>query len=57
MAKSRDMQQALDIVAGRKPAAAPAARTGLSGLERFGALLWVGVGLMVIGLALLYAMS
>jgi hypothetical protein len=57
MAKSRDMQQALDIVAGRKPAAAPAARTKLSGLERFGALLWIGVGIMVVGLALIYAMS
>ena len=56
MAKSRDMQQALDIVAGRKPAA-PAARDKWSTLERFGALLWVGVGLMVIGLAAIYALG
>jgi len=57
MAKSRDMQQALDIVAGRKPAAPLAARSKWSGLERLGALLWIGVGLMIAGLTLLYAMS
>lgn len=56
MARSRDMQQALDIVAGRKPAA-PAARAKWSMLERFGALLWVGVGIMVVGLVALYLMS
>lgn len=56
MAKSRDMQQALDIVAGRKPAA-PAAGAKLSMLERFGVVLWIGVGLMVIGLVTLYLLS
>jgi hypothetical protein len=56
MAKSREMQQALDIVAGRKPAA-PAARIGWSKLERFGAVLWVGVGIMIIGLAVVFAMG
>ncbi|HEV8389558.1 MAG TPA: hypothetical protein VGQ35_06935 [Dongiaceae bacterium] len=55
MGKSRDMQQALDIVAGRKPAGPAAAR--LSPLERFGVLLWIGVGLMVIGLVALYLLS
>jgi hypothetical protein len=56
MAKSREMQQALDIVAGRKPAA-PAARSKWSKLEQVGALLWVGVGIMVIGLAVVFAMG
>ena len=56
MARSRDMQQALDIVAGRKPAE-PAVRSKWSALERFGVLLWVGVGIMVIGLAALYLLS
>jgi hypothetical protein len=55
MAKSRDMQQALDIVAGRKPA--PAAGSKWSKLERVGVLLWVGVGIMIVGLAALYALS
>jgi hypothetical protein len=50
------MQQALDIVAGRKPAE-PAARSKWSALERFGVLLWAGVGIMVIGLAVLYLVS
>ena len=58
MARSRDMQQALDIVAGRKPdGPAPATRTKWSKLERTGLLLWVGVGIMVIGLATLYVLS
>lgn len=57
MAKSREMQQALDIVAGRKPAAAPVAQTKWSRLEQFGALLWVGVGIMIIGLAVVFAMG
>jgi hypothetical protein len=58
MAKSRDMQQALDIVAGRKPASiAPAARPKWSGLERIGALLWVGVGVMAISLGALLVLS
>ncbi len=52
------MQQALDIVAGRKPAApTAAARTKWSKLEQVGALLWVGVGIMVIGLAVVFAMG
>lgn len=55
MARSKDMQQALDIVAGRKPA--PAERSGLSGLERTGLFLWIGVGLMVIGLGALFVLS
>jgi hypothetical protein len=56
MAKSHEMQQALDIVAGRKPAATPA-RSKWSKLERVGALLWVGVGVMIIGLAVVFAMG
>jgi hypothetical protein len=55
MARSKDMQQALDIVAGRKPA--PAERSKLSGLERTGLLLWIGVGIMVIGLAALFVLN
>jgi len=55
MARSKDMQQALDIVAGRKPA--PVERTKWSGLERAGLLLWTGVGIMIIGLAALFALS
>jgi hypothetical protein len=55
MARSKDMQQALDIVAGRKPA--PAERAKWSGLERAGLLLWTGVGIMIIGLAALFALS
>ncbi|HET6160039.1 MAG TPA: hypothetical protein VFE34_16965 [Dongiaceae bacterium] len=56
MARSRDMQQALDIVAGRKPAGPPA-RAKLGMLERFGVLLWAGVGMMIIALAALYMLS
>jgi hypothetical protein len=52
MARSKDMQQALDIVAGRKPEAAE--RTQMSGLERTGLFLWIGVGLMALGLAALF---
>ena len=55
MARSKDMQQALDIVAGRQPA--PTQRTALSGLERTGLFLWIGVGLMVVGLGALFALS
>ena len=55
MARSKDMQQALDIVAGRKPA--PVERTKWSGLERAGLLLWTGVGIKIIGLAALFALS
>ena len=52
MARSKDMQQALDIVAGRKPE--PAQRDKWSGLERVGLLLWTGVGIMIIGLSALF---
>lgn len=55
MARSKDMQQALDIVAGRQPA--PAERAKWSGLERAGLLLWTGVGIMMIGLAALFVLS
>lgn len=55
MARSKDMQQALDIVAGRKPAEAE--RPKWSGLERVGVLLWAGVGIMVIGLAALFVLN
>jgi hypothetical protein len=55
MARSQDMQQALDIVAGRKPA--PAERPKWSGLERVGLLLWTGAGIMIIGLAALFVLS
>lgn len=54
MARSKDMQHALDIVAGRKPARAE--RMGLSALERTGVFLWIGVGLMIIGLGALFAL-
>lgn len=56
MARSRDMQQALDMVAGRKPAAAPAG-SKWSALERRGIVLWVGVAIMVVGLAVLFLLS
>lgn len=56
MARSREMQQALDIVAGRKPAAAPV-QTTWSALERLGAVLWVGVAIMIIGLAALFLLG
>ena len=55
MARSKDMQEALDIVAGRKPA--PPERTGWSGLERIGLLLWTGVGIMIIGIGALFVLS
>jgi hypothetical protein len=55
LARSKDMQQALDIVAGRKPA--PTERTAPSGLERAGLFLWIGVGLMIVGLGALFALS
>lgn len=55
MARSKDMQEALDIVAGRKPA--PAERPGWSGLERVGLLLWTGVGIMIIGIGALFVLS
>ena len=54
MARSREMQEALDIVAGRKH---EDPKSGWGSLERFGALLWIGVGLMIIGLAALYALG
>lgn len=55
MARSKDMQDALDIVAGRKHV--PAESTGWSGLERVGLLLWAGVGIMVIGIGALFVLS
>jgi hypothetical protein len=55
MARSKDMQQALDIVAGRK--LAPAERPKWSGLARIGLLLWTGVGIMTIGLVALFALG
>ena len=55
MARSKDMQEALDIVAGRKPAEAERPRWG--GLERVGLLLWTGVGIMIIGLAALFVLN
>jgi hypothetical protein len=53
MARSKDMQQALDIVAGRKPEEPPK----WGGLERIGLLLWTGVGIMIIGLAALFVLN
>jgi hypothetical protein len=55
MARSKDMQEALDIVAGRKPAQGE--RSKWSGLERTGLLLWIGVGIMILGLAALFVMN
>ena len=55
MARSKDMQHALDIVAGRKPA--PAERRKWSGLERIGLLLWSGVGIMIVGFIAVFALS
>jgi hypothetical protein len=55
MARSKDMQQALDIVARRKPE--PAARAKWSGLERLGLVLWIGVGIMIMGLAALFILA
>jgi hypothetical protein len=52
MARSKDMQQALDIVAGRKPE--PEERAKWGGLERTGLFLWIGVGIMIIGLAAVF---
>ena len=54
MARSKDMQEALDIVAGRKPAETERAKWG--GLERAGLLLWIGVGVMIVGLAALFVL-
>ena len=54
MARSKDMQEALDIVAGRKPEDAERPKWG--GLERAGLLLWLGVGVMIIGLAALFVL-
>jgi hypothetical protein len=56
MARSKDMQEALDIVAGRKPAA-PEHTGGWSGLERVGLLLWTGVGIMIIGIGAVFVLS
>jgi hypothetical protein len=54
MARSQDMQDALDLVAGRKQ---HVEKEHWGPLERFGIFLWIGVGLMVIGLAALYALG
>ena len=54
MARSQDMQDALDLVAGRKRKEEQE-RWGT--MERFGVLLWIGVGMMIIGLAALYVLS
>ena len=56
MARSQDMQQALDIVAGRKPAA-PAAPAKWGKLERIGVLLWVGVAIMIAGFVAWFVLS
>ena len=55
MARSQDLQQALDIVAGRKPAPAAPARWGR--LERIGALLWIGVAVMIAGFVVWFVLS
>jgi len=55
MARSQDMQQALDIVAGRKPVPAAPAKWGK--LERIGVLLWVGVAIMVAGFMAWFVLS
>jgi hypothetical protein len=55
MARSRNMQEALDIVAGRKPAAPT--KSKWNGLERLGLVLWVGVGIMIVGLAVLFLLG
>ena len=56
MNKSREMQQALDIVAGRTPPAPPGPAKW-SGLERTGLVLWIGVAIMAAGLAGLYLLA
>lgn len=54
MARSQEMQEALDLVAGRKQ---KVEKERWGTMERFGVLLWIGVGMMIIGLAALYALS
>ena len=54
MTRSQDMQEALDLVAGRKR---KDEQERWGPMERFGVLLWIGVGVMIIGLATLYALS
>ena len=54
MARSQEMQDALDLVAGRKR---KEEQERWGPMERFGVLLWIGVGMMVIALAALYALS
>jgi hypothetical protein len=53
---SRDSQRMPDLIAGPKPAA-PAASAKLSAMERFGTPLWIAVGLLVIGLAIVAALN
>ena len=55
MARSQKLQQALDIVAGRKPAPAAPAKWGK--LERIGLLLWVGVAIMIAGFVAVFVLS
>jgi hypothetical protein len=53
---SRDSQRMPDLIAGPKPVA-PAASAKLSAMERFGTPLWIAVGLLVIGLAIVAAVN
>lgn len=53
---SRDSQHTTDLIAGPKPAA-PAASAKLGPVERFGTPLWIAVGLLVIGLAIVAAVN
>jgi hypothetical protein len=53
---SLDTQNTPDLVAGPKPAG-PAASVKLSAMDRFGTPLWIAVGLLVIGLAIVAALS
>jgi hypothetical protein len=53
---SRDAQRTPDLIAGPKPAT-HATSAKLSAMERFGTPLWIAVGLLVIGLAVVAAVS
>ena len=55
MARSQNMQQALDIVAGRKPAPDAPAKWGK--LEHIGVLLWIGVAIMIAGFVAWFMLS
>ena len=56
MSDSTNIQHASGLVAGPKPMA-PAAGARVSTLDRFGTPLWIAVGLSIIGLAVLAALS